>query len=195
MPNQFWQEKNIVPMTATRRGTRRGIPLRVVVIERGKRLSFLHFLSLSLSLSLSLNNPVITSRLCCNAGQRPRLPADNRMAAKHATSACSRDCSPDWRRLQGTGDPGGSPSKAPPRSRTSTCLAGLAGALVILGLLAPNIRPTSHRPHGRDAAPRAYHHRRLVRPHSATMPRAGLATTASASADPFTNRGGCCGTV
>ena len=54
------------------------------------------------------------------------------MAAKHATSACSRDCSPDWRRLQGTGDPGGSPSKAPPRSRTSTCLAGLAGALVTL---------------------------------------------------------------
>jgi len=117
------------------------------------------------------------------------------MAAKHATSACSWDCSPDWRRLQGTGDPGGSPRKAPHRSRTSTRLAGLAGALVILGLLAPNLRPTPHRPHGRDAAPRAYHHRRLVRPHAATMPPAGLATTASASADPFTNRGGCCGTV
>jgi len=107
----------------------------------------------------------------------------------------SMPLAPDWRHLQGTGDPGGSPSKAPHMSRTSTRLAGLAGALVILGLLAPTARPTSQKAHGRDAAPRAHHHRRLVRPHSAILPPAGLAATASARADPFTNRGGCCGTV
>ena len=159
--------------------------------ERGKRLFFLHFLSGSLSLPIPVPVPAPLS-LSLKRGEEIR-PTTGWL--RSMLLAPARDCLPDRRHLQGMGDPGGSPGKAPHRSRTSTRLAGLAGALVLLGLLAPSAQPTFYGSHRRDAAPLARHRRRLVRPHSATMPPAGLAATASAGANSFTDRAGCCGTV
>jgi len=102
--------------------------------------------------------------------------------------------SPDSRpAVQVRPDSRGSPSKAPPshRSRPTARLAGLAGALVVLGLLAPTAQSSTYRSYGRDDkdAPLAHYYRRLVRPISTTL------FPATTSAAPLTDRAGCCGSV
>ena len=79
----------------------------------------------------------------------------------------------------------GSPSKAPSPHRSRTArLAGLAGVLVVLGLLAPNAGSPSQV----YATRYAPFHRRLVK----DWPPAKLA---GALALPIVDRAGCCGTI